>query len=187
MDFETGKTDQKSLKGSLILADPRLQEPTFRHSVLLLTEHSVENGALGYILNRPLGKNVGELLPDPEFGDLFEIPVFIGGPVSTEHLTFSSLAWSEMDDSLQYSTHLSAKEALNHIDEGFSIRAFVGYSGWSGGQLENELKEKAWIPHEPKKAVVAETDLDTLWKRMLRDLSPEYRLYTDEPDDLSLN
>src|SRR6056297_2150358 len=53
-----------SLKGSLLLADPGLKEPTFFQSVLLLTEHSDENGALGYILNRPLGRNVGDLLSE---------------------------------------------------------------------------------------------------------------------------
>jgi len=183
MEFKT----ESSLKGTLILADPRLVEPTFRHSVLLLTEHTLESGAHGYILNRPLGKCVGDLLPDSGFSDLSEISVFIGGPVSTEHLTFSSMGWSELDQELQYSTHLSAKEALNHQEEGFSIRAFVGYSGWAGGQLESELEENAWIPHEAEKAVIETNELDTLWKRMLRELSPWHRLYADEPDDLSLN
>ncbi|MDB4617497.1 YqgE/AlgH family protein [Verrucomicrobiales bacterium] len=181
------ETDLDSLKGSLILADPRLKEPTFRHSVLLLTEHSEEMGAHGYILNRPLGKSVGELLPDSEFEGLGGIPVFVGGPVSTEHLTFLSFGWSEMDNWLQYSTHLSAKEAQGHQAEGFSVRAFVGYAGWTSGQLESEVEEDTWISWKPDQSIIQLDDLDTLWRRMLREVSPWHRLQADEPDDLRLN
>lgn len=177
----------RSLKGSIILADPSLREPTFRHSVLLLTEHSADQGALGYILNRPLGKTVGDLLFDEQFENLADIPVYIGGPVSTEHLTFGSLGWSNGENRLHFSTHLSAPQALRQRHEGYSVRAFVGYSGWSEGQLESELERNAWItrPAEPR---MLDTDgLDTLWNRLLRDLSPWHALIADEPDDLSLN
>ena len=158
----------KSLKGSLILADPSLREPTFFRSVLLLTEHSRESGAFGYILNRPMGKRVGELLgaevlPGEVRKRLADIPVFMGGPVSTEHLTFSAMGWSEDDGKLQYATHLSAQEALMHQMEGFQIRAFVGYSGWSEGQLEDEFEHKAWIVHQPQRSVIDPVNTEHLW------------------------
>lgn len=183
----TGKQDSDSLKGSLILADPSLREPTFRHSVLLLTEHNEEEGAHGYILNRPIDKTVGELLPAEEFKSLASVPVFVGGPVSTEHLTFGSLAWSEQEKKLQFTSHLSAKQAMRHQKEGFSIRAFVGYSGWGEGQLESELKQHTWITHKPEKRVLELAELDTLWNRLLKEMSPWHALLADEPDDVSLN
>ena len=188
-DFEqqTPDEDVDSLKGNLILADPRLTEPTFRRSVLLLTEHSLEMGAHGYILNRPLGKSVAELLPDSEFENLHDVPVFMGGPVSTEHLTFGSFGWSEMDDHLQFTTHLSAKQALGHQAEGYSIRAFVGYAGWTSGQLESEMEEETWITQPPDRSILKLDELDTLWRRTLREVSPWHRLQADEPDDLRLN
>lgn len=181
-----------TLQGSLILADPSLKEPTFFQSVLLLTEHSEEAGALGYILNRPIGRKVGDLLNEetlpPEQRDLLgEVPVFLGGPVNTEHLTFSALGWSEEDELLQFSTHLSAAEAVMHQMEGFHIRAFVGYAGWSEGQLEGELKQKAWITHKPEKEVIDLSHVEDLWKLLLRDLSPWHKLVADEPDNLGLN
>ncbi|MCB1061865.1 MAG: YqgE/AlgH family protein [Verrucomicrobiae bacterium] len=181
------ESTEPSLKGHLILADPALREPTFRHSVLLLTEHSHDQGALGYILNRPLGKKVGDLLFEPDFRELADIPVYIGGPVSTEHLTFGSLGWSEADDALQFSTHLSAPQALSYLAEGFSIRAFVGYSGWSEGQLESELEQQTWITQLPEKRVLDTANIDTLWNRLLRELSPWHAIVADEPDDVSLN
>ncbi len=181
------ENNSNSLQGSIILADPSLREPTFRHSVLLLTEHSEGEGAHGYILNRPLGKSVGDLLPAEEFESLADVPVFIGGPVSTEHLTFGSIAWSEGMKTLQFTSHLSAKQALRHQIEGFSIRAFVGYSGWGEGQLESELQQKTWITHKPEKRVLDLDELDTLWNRLLKEMSPWHALLADEPDDLSLN
>ncbi|MCF6311944.1 MAG: YqgE/AlgH family protein [Verrucomicrobiales bacterium] len=183
----TEENNSHSLQGSILLAAPSLREPTFRHSVLLLTEHSENEGAHGYILNRPLGKTVGDLLPDEAFDALADVPVFIGGPVSTEHLTFGSLAWSEEIQNLQFTSHLSAKQALRQQNEGFSIRAFVGYSGWGEGQLEAELKQSTWITHKPEKRVLDLEQLDSLWTRLLKEMSPWHALLADEPDDVSLN
>ena len=86
-----------------------------------------------------------------------------------------------------FPTHLSAAEAVMYEMEGFHIRAFVGYSGWEVGQLEDELESKSWITHEPNREVIDLSKVDGLWKDMLRDLNPYYRLVADEPDDLSLN
>lgn len=185
--MSTFKTGGDSLRGTLILADPRLKEPTFFQSVLLLTEHSESHGAFGYILNRPLDKTVGDLMPDPDFAELEEVPVFMGGPVSTEHLTFSAIAWSELDNELQFETHLTAQEAVLRQAEGFSVRAFVGYSGWSEGQLESELEQDAWIQKKAEKRIVEMSGLDGLWKEMLRDMGPWHQLIADEPDELGLN
>ena len=181
-----------SLKGKVILADPSLREPTFFQSVLLLTEHDPENGTHGYILNRPCGKTEGDLLntssmPEQGIEALADTPVFMGGPVSTQHLTFFSLGWSEFGGELQYSSYLSAKAAALHRMEGFQIRAFVGYSGWEEGQLESEMKNRAWIVRDPEKRIIEVDGTDKLWKDMLRDLSPWHRLIADEPDDLGLN
>ena len=183
---------EQSYKGSLILADPSLREATFFRSVLLLTEHSRATGAFGYILNRPIGKRVGDLLgkdvlPGEVRRAIGDTPVFMGGPVSTEHLTFSALGWSEDDGRLQYATHLSAQEAVMHQMEGFQIRAFVGYSGWSEGQLEGEFAQKAWIAHRPDKTIIDPGKTDHLWQDLLRELSPWHKLVADEPDNPWLN
>ncbi len=184
--------DTESLQGKIILADPSLREPTFFQSVLLLTDHDPGNGTHGYILNRPCGKTVGDLLntstlPEKDLEVLSEIPVFIGGPVNTEQLTFFALGWSDLGEELQYVSYLSATEAAMHQMQGFQIRAFVGYSGWTEGQLESEMEKRAWIVRDPERRVIEVSGVDKLWKDMLRDLSPWHRLIADEPDDLGLN
>ena len=178
---------QVSLAGRLILADPSLREPSFKRSVLLLTNHSAEDGAHGYILNRPLGKTVGDLLTEDDFSSLSEVPVFVGGPVNSEQMTFSSIRWSPEDNSFDYQAHLSAKEANQRLLEGFIVRAFVGYAGWSEGQLESELKQRAWITHKPEACVLETEDLDSLWGDLLRKMSPWHRLLADSPEDPGLN
>lgn len=180
--------DSNSLSGKLLLASPQLLEPTFCRTVLLLTNHSAEDGALGYILNRPMDKKLSELLTATGFSELADVPVFIGGPVSQEHLTFGSIGWNEACGSLQFQSHLSAQEAVRHLKEGFSVRGFVGYSGWSGGQLEGELKQNAWVVQAPGRDLVSLERLNTgLWGDLIREVSPLHRLAADMPDDLSLN
>ena len=178
---------QVSLAGRLILADPSLREPSFKRSVLLLTNHSPEDGAHGYILNRPLGKNVGDLLTEEEFSNLSGVPVFVGGPVSSEQMTFSSIRWNSNENTFDYQVHLSAKDATQRLLEGFTVRAFVGYAGWSEGQLESELKQRAWITHKPEACVLEADCLTTLWGDLLHKMSPWHRLLADSPDEPGLN
>jgi putative transcriptional regulator len=176
-----------NLRGALILADPSLRDPNFARTVLLLTDHEVDQGAHGYVLNRPMGKKVGDLLKDPAFQGLAEVPIFHGGPVSPERLTFALLAWDEAAGRLAFTTHLSVDDAKNHRQGGGEVRAFVGYSGWGEGQLENELRQRAWITRKPAREVVSMTRPDTLWEDLLRSMGPHYGLLAKMPDDPSLN
>lgn len=174
-----------SLGGTLLIAAPSLRDPNFFRTVLLLTEHSETEGAHGYVLNRPLGRTVGEVLTDPEFEDLAATPIFLGGPVSTGHLAFASLRWNE--GRLEFESHLSAEAARHRRAEGFELRAFVGYSGWSGGQLESELGQDAWIPRTPDRRVLGTTPSERLWGELLESMGPRYRLIARMPEDPSLN
>ncbi len=179
-----------ALEGSLILADPSLEDPNFCRTVLLLTNHDTAKGAHGYVLNRPMEKRVGEILPAEKFAALGDVPVYLGGPVGAEQLTFACFHWVDgggADGRLRFETHLSAEEARARLAEGFDVRAFVGYSGWSGGQLESELKQHAWIPRPPDERIAAPESLKRLWPDLLRTLGPYYQLVADMPDDVSLN
>jgi len=176
-----------NLRGALILADPSLRDPNFARTVLLLTDHEADQGAHGYVLNRPMGKRVGELLKDPVFEGLGEVSIFHGGPVSPERLTFAVLAWDEAAGRLTFTTHLSVEDAQNARREGREVRAFVGYSGWAEGQLESELRQRAWITRKPAREVVAMTQPEKLWEDLLRSMGPQFGLLAKMPDDPSLN
>jgi len=170
-----------------MLADPSLREPGFCRSVLLLTDHEHDGGAMGFILNKPMGKKVSDLIDLKAVGKLGELPVFLGGPVSPDQLTFASLRWEATGEQVDFDTHLSSEEALHRLHEGFHVRAFVGYSGWSEGQLESELQQRAWITRKAVASVVAGEAGDRLWGDLLSDMGPYYRLLASTPEKPELN
>lgn len=178
---------QLNLKGSLILADPSLRDPNFCRKVLILTEHSHAVGAHGYVLNRPLGKKVGDVLPSEDFPLVATVPIFIGGPVAQEQLTFAALGWDSEAKKVTMETHLSTSTASERLKEGAVVRAFVGYAGWAGGQLEAELQQRAWITCKSSRSVLRKRRLDALWAEILRKMGPYYSLLAATPEDPSLN
>ncbi len=176
-----------TLSGHLLLAEPGLRDPNFWRSVVLITDHDSEQGAHGYVLTQPLGQTVGEVVDHPEVSALADVPVFAGGPVSPSKLSFVSLAWNAGRQALEVATHLSGAEAVARRTEGFVIRAFAGYSGWSEGQLEAELGQGSWITTPAGPAILDATDPAGLWGVVMRSLGPYYHLLAGMPDNVSLN
>jgi putative transcriptional regulator len=180
-------TSSSSLRGSLLLAAPLLRDPNFARSVLYLAAHTDKDGAFGYILNRPLDKTVSDLIPVQEMRNLARVPVYLGGPVSTDKLSFASLEWSNHRNTLKCKTHLAVEDAQHELSLGHDVRAFVGYSGWSEGQLEKELQHRSWIVTPPQSVIVTAEDPTSLWSDILIDLGPKYELIARMPDQPDLN
>jgi putative transcriptional regulator len=175
------------LEGKLLLADPSLRDGTFNKSVILLTNHTPADGAYGLILNHPTGRVVGDLLPSNQFASLRQLAVHDGGPVSRDQLTFSSFWWSRKLG-LRWAMRLSAEEAVQHAHKpGRIVRAFVGYSGWSPGQLENELRRQSWFPVNPLPDLLGSEHDKALWHTLLSGISPLHRVLAQAPDDPLLN
>lgn len=174
---------QLHLQGQFLLADPSLRDGVFDRAVVFLADHTPADGAFGLILNRPTGHTVGELLTDDAFDSLRHIAVHFGGPVAPEQLTFSAFWWNP-DKGFRSSTRISATEAIQLAKQpGTLVRAFVGYSGWSAGQLESELRRNAWIVTRPPNNVLAVHHDKALWAEVLRHLSPFHRILAEAPDD----
>jgi putative transcriptional regulator len=70
-----------SLAGSLLVAHPNMLDPNFRRTVLFVSQHDPNEGALGVIINRPLDTQVADLVTETPPAALAEVPVFLGGPV----------------------------------------------------------------------------------------------------------
>ncbi len=175
------------LQGQLLVADPSLRDSIFNRSVVLLAEHSSDEGAFGLILNHPSGHRVGEFLKDEEFASLSRIAVHVGGPVAREHLTFAALWWTDKKG-LRFATRISAPDAVKHAQNpGTLVRAFVGYSGWSDGQLETELRQQSWITVKPTPELLGLSHDDSLWSETLRPISFYHKIIAESPDDPSLN
>jgi putative transcriptional regulator len=176
-----------SLAGSLLVAHPNMLDPNFRRAVLFVSAHDTEDGALGVILNRPLDKQVADLVNEAPPEGLGDIPVFLGGPVGKNQLMFAAFEWHK-GEGLKLNHNVGVDQAHQLVDEDpASVRAFVGYAGWSAGQLEAEMKQKAWILQKPTRSALAPARLPKLWFEIMRGLGPWYKMLAAAPDDPSLN
>lgn len=183
----------KSLKGQFLVATPRLQDPNFAQSVLLMLEHN-EDGALGVIVNRPVEATVSDLAQQL-FQEPFdwEKPINLGGPVAGPLMvlhTDAKLADQHVVDSV-YSSVDAAKiqKVLRQRKEPTLIIA--NYAGWGPGQLESEFETDSWyaFPADAEH-VFWQSDAD-LWKVIVREINRatlrDIAHLDDLPDDPANN
>jgi len=180
------KPSSRSLAGSLLVAHPNMLDPNFRRTVLFISEHDPNEGALGVIINRPLDRQVADLVTDTPPPGLADVPVFLGGPVGKNQLMFAAFEWKKGDG-----FKLSHDAVLEHagtaaVDKNL-ICAFVGYAGWGAGQLETEVKQKAWLLQKANPSLLKLDRLPNLWFDIMRSLGPWYKMLAAAPDDPSLN
>ena len=156
------------LSGSLLVAHPSLTDPNFEKTVILLPVHSDDSGALGVILNRPTGQTLGEMFPDQAFDKLAGIRIFEGGPVDHGQLILTAWKWDAEEKSHKMFFGISSEHAMNLIESGepVTVRAYLGYAGWSAGQLETELQAQSWIPKPIMTEVLEEEVGQTLWDQL---------------------
>jgi putative transcriptional regulator len=179
--------DTTLFTGSLLLAAPSMRDPNFSRTVIFMAAHSADEGAFGYVLNRPLEQCVSDLLPDEELGALADVPIFVGGPVATDKLAFASLHWNRQKSTLRCRTHLSVSDAIDELSLGHEVRGFVGYSGWSEGQLEKEVEARSWIITPAPKTILTTNSPAALWSAVLEEMGPVYQIIAHVPEDVELN
>ena len=175
---------ESSLKGSLLVAAPSLLDPNFHRTVVLVAEHG-DGGAMGVVLNRPSETAVAEAVPELTSLTGDSDPVFVGGPVGTDSL----LALAEVDEpehavELVVGTVAFVQDAEIAARRG---RVFVGYAGWSPGQIEAELDEDSWIVVPAHPDDVFSEEPDDLWSAVLRRQGGPLALLATMPPDPSLN
>ncbi|MCO6496471.1 MAG: YqgE/AlgH family protein [Chitinophagaceae bacterium] len=182
---------EKTPKGTLLIANPFLKDPNFLRTVVMLCDHE-EEGSFGFVLNRPFDMTLGEVVPDLK--DV-NFPLYIGGPVQLESLHFVHELPELIEDGdeilpgIFYGGNFEALKI--HLENGTipesKIRFFIGYSGWSGGQLESELTEDSWITTMATRKLIFDTDADQVWKESLRKMGGEYEKMINYPIDPQLN
>jgi putative transcriptional regulator len=178
----------RSFAGSLLIAHPNMLDPNFRRTVLFISEHDPGEGALGVIINRPLDRQVADLVTETPPAGLAEVPVFLGGPVGKNQLMFAAFEWHQ-SGGLKLNHNVGPQETSDVTDQKkiISVCAFVGYAGWDAGQLESEMKQKAWLLQKAKPSVFKLDRLPNLWFDIMRTLGPWYKMLAAAPDDPSLN
>jgi len=177
-----------NLTGQLLLAHPSMRFSDFVRTVIYLGAHSKEDGAFGMILNRPLDQALAALMPEVDLGPLADCGVYLGGPVATDHLQFHRIFWDDRRGRPQVQLQVDLEEARTlAVEHSAQMRAFIGYAGWSPGQLEEELARNTWVVLSPTPACCLPQQTDHLWHAYMRTCGPWFHLAADEPDDLSNN
>ena len=182
-----GDESPRSLAGSLLVAHPNMLDPNFRRTVLFISAHDPNDGALGVIINRPLDRQVADIVSEEPPEALADVPVFLGGPVGKNQLLFATFEW-EKGEGLKLNHNVDLEKASESAGKkSASICAFVGYAGWGAGQLEAEMKQKAWLLQKPSRSVLKLDRLPKLWFDIMQRLGPWYKMLAAAPDDPSLN
>ena len=145
---------------------------------------------MGVILNRPIGKSLGDLDNQFKSLDFADVPVFEGGPVEREKLIVAAWQWlSEPTPfKLYFGIDLEKAKTLREENPEIQIACFLGHSGWSPGQLENELDDDAWLVHNLDHDLFSEMENENqVWKKIVGSMSDELRLLADAPENPSSN
>lgn len=179
------RSTKLTLAGTLLLSHPAMRDPNFRRAVVLMSAHNAE-GAMGVVLNRPLGKRLGELSGDFALSPLSQVPLYKGGPVQPDQLML--VAWEKHPEGFRLHFGLEPDKAQELMgEEGTQVRGFLGYSGWSAGQLENEMNLQTWIVADVPEDLLTHAQDESLWRMVLSREGAEWHLLANEPDHPELN
>jgi putative transcriptional regulator len=163
----------ESLNNHFIIAMPSLSDPNFHHTATLICEHN-EDGALGIIINRPLGINLGDILDHMDIkassGTIAAQPVYMGGPVQGDRGFVLHEPLGNWDSTLKVTENTgvtSSRDILEAIACGTGPeKSFItlGYAGWGPGQLEQEIAANAWLSGPASTRIVFDIPYEQRWE-----------------------
>lgn len=193
MDFLNLLKPENSLSpgvGKLLIAEPFLKDSNFSRTVIMLCEHD-EKGTVGFILNHLTEMTLSDILPElyPANAAIYE-----GGPVQTDtlhmlHSVPEVLGGNEIAPGVYWGGSYEVLQEIirdNSYDPAY-IRLFVGYSGWSAGQLDKELEEGSWFVAELPENILFKTKAENIWKDAIGHLGDGYKFVANMPINPQLN
>ncbi len=174
------------LSRHLLIAMPALLDPNFARGVTLVCQHNAE-GAMGLTINRASDWSLGDVMAQVGIehapADLAQMRVLVGGPVQGDRGFVLHEPFGTWDSSAKVSDDLvvtTSRDVLQAIAERRGPKRFLvllGYAGWSAGQLEEEVRENAWLTAEPTDtAILFDLPLEHRWDAAARLLGVDIRL-----------
>ena len=184
-------TDIPPAAGVLLIAPPMMQDPNFRRTVILLCEHGVD-GSFGLILNRSISLQLADVV---EGMNQYRGPLSMGGPVQPNTLHVLHKYGQKVGEVVEVLNEVFWGGDFDEIqkivqDEETSyeqIRFFLGYAGWSPGQLDAEVEQDGWILTPSQGSYIFTENPEDLWKSILRGMGGEFALLSNFPDDPRMN
>lgn len=183
MDFEVGK---------ILIAEPFMLDNNFKEGVILICDKQPIDGTIGFILNKPIDMMIQQLVGD--FPDV-DYPVYYGGPVGHDTIHYVHRLGHILDDSvlvkddIYWGGNFTQLKAL--VDQGLvnsnDIKFFVGYSGWSPGQLEEEMRLGSWVIDDMDPNYLFKISDSKLWKSSMQNKGDAYAIIAEMKKSISLN
>ena len=180
--------DSASLKGQFLMAMPSLQDPNFSMTVSIICEHNSQ-GAVGVVINRMhsylSGKDIFQELKieySPEAGS---IPIYIGGPVHTGEIFLIHGPPFHWESCLMVSPNLgmsNTRDIVESIAVGNHPQSYLlalGCAGWGPGQLEEEIRENAWLTHPITEDILFDIPVENRWEAAIQRLGFDPALLSD--------
>jgi len=178
------------LGNHFLIAMPQLADPNFFHTVTYICEHNAE-GALGIVINRPLGLQLGEVFSHmeitPSVAQSEEIPIYSGGPVQQDRGFVIHRPVGEWSASLQVTEAIavtSSRDILAAMATGHGPRdalVALGYAGWGAGQLEREILDNAWLSGPADERIIFELPTEQRWEAAAALLGVDIHALTGQP------
>jgi putative transcriptional regulator len=177
----------EAAKGSLLLAEPFMQDPNFKQSVVFLCEKN-EKGSIGFIMNRETGIFMADAVED--FPSV-ECMIYEGGPVEKDTIHFLTTKGDMLEDSIQITDNIYWGGNFDKLKfmldtkqiEPNDVRFFLGYSGWEPGQIEFEMDEGSWITAAAHAETIFKEEPKLLWRTVLNGLGGNYKFIANLPDN----
>jgi putative transcriptional regulator len=190
MTKHTPKVKLAPAAGRILISQPTLIDNIFTNSVILLAEHDAD-GSFGVILNKPSDINLSKLT-DQHYS--YDPIVHFGGPVKVDTLFFihsrSDIPGShELPSGLFWGGNPDVVRTLLEVNliTSEEIKFFIGYSGWSPGQLQVEMEQNSWLVLEQNAFNVMKENVEKLWRKTLLSMGEEYAPWVNFPENPNLN
>jgi putative transcriptional regulator len=191
IDFFKITNNKVASKGKVLIAEPFLNDTYFKRSVVFITEHNQE-GSVGFVLNKPVDLKVQDVIQNFPFIDA---GISIGGPVNTNTLHYIHTLGDLLPESINVLDNIywggDFETLKQFISEGKirrdQIRFFLGYSGWGLEQLENELKENAWLVSDINSEMIMKGEQEGFWNQILEKMDNKYQVWANFPENPGLN
>jgi putative transcriptional regulator len=190
IDFSPN-TNVEPKKGQVLLSEPFLNDPYFKRTVILLCEHNRE-GSFGFVLNNFIEVELDQIIEDmPKFDG----KISIGGPVRNSNLYYIHTLGEEIEESVEILPGVFMGGDFEKLRKLLyagkiapeQVRFFVGYSGWSPEQLQTEIKSQSWFVTDIDKDLVMDTEVDDLWRHIMKKFGRKGEMIANMPEDPSLN
>jgi putative transcriptional regulator len=178
-----------SLTNHFLIAMPGLQDPNFARTVTYICEHT-DQGAMGIVINRPTEVTLGELLAQldipTQLPAVRDTPIYQGGPVQTDRGFVLHSAGHSYDSTLNINARISVTtsrdvlEAIAGGDGPDQSLIALGYAGWGGGQLEQEMSANAWLSGPADDHIIFRMEADARWLAAAKLLGVDLNLLSGE-------